>query len=143
MPDLFSANAAVRAALDAALPADLHPTLREMVEEMFLFLVEDEEAVAMLGLERLAEIVVGQVDRVAQAVGGAGFYLPKGIGARMGRRDREIYAAWRGNNKRQLAREYGVCEMRIDQIVKKGRAEDFARRQGRLFLDGDDSPETP
>lgn len=135
MPDLFAADSAVLAALAAALPDELHPTLREIAEEMYLFLVEDEEVIAAVSMERLAELVVGQVDRVATKVGGAGFYLPKGIGAKMSRRDREIYAAWRGNNKRQLAKEHGVCEMRIDQIVKKGRAEDFAMRQGRLLLD--------
>jgi Mor family transcriptional regulator len=136
MPDLFAADDPTRDALAAALPPGLHPTLREMVEEMFLHLVEDEEALAALGVERLAELAVGQVDRVAMKLGGSGFYLPKGIGAKMSARDREIVQAFNGRNKHQLARLHGVSEMRIDQILKKWRQDEFAKKQGRLDLDG-------
>lgn len=136
MPDLFSAAASeLLAQLNAAMPEGLHPTLREMCEEMFLHLVEDEEAAALLGVERLAEIVVGQVDRVACRVGGSGFYLPKGIGAKLSARDRQIGEAYNGRNKHLLAREHGITEMRVDQIFKKWRQEEIARKQGRLDLD--------
>lgn len=135
MPDLFAAPVEVLNALTTEMPSDLHPTLVEMAEEMYLHLVEDAEVVQKLGLGRVAELVVGQVDRVATKVGGAGFYLPKGIGAKLSARDQIIAARFNGRNQRELAREYNLCEIRIDQIVKKHRAAEFARRQGRLDID--------
>lgn len=137
MPDLFAAGAGLLAPLNAAMPGDLHPTLREIIEESYLHLVEDEEAVAKLGLDRLAEIAVGQTDRVATKLGGCQFYLPRGIGAKLSARDRQIASEWRGNNGHSLARKHGVSEMRISQILKKFRAEELSRKQGRLALDAD------
>lgn len=137
MPDLFNAAPDVLAALDAVLPQAMHPTLREMVEEMYLHLVEDEEAVAALGLDRLAELAVGQIDRVSVKLGGAGFYLPKGIACQLSARDTEIARKHNGRNKHLLAREYKLSEMRIDQIMKKWRQAEFARRQGVLRLSGE------
>ena len=137
MPDLFNAPPAVLAPLDAVLPEALHPTLREMAEEMYLHLVEDEEAVAALGLERLAELAVGQVDRVSSKLGGASFYLPKGVARKFSDRDIEIARRFNGRNQRQLAREYGLSDVRIDQIMKKWRQAEFARRQGNLPFAGE------
>lgn len=137
MPELFTADAATLAPLNAVMPGGLHPTLREMCEEMFLHLLEDEEVVGLLEVERLAELVVGMVDRVSMKVGGAGFYLPKGIGCKLSARDREIAQAFNGRNKHLLARQYQLSEMRIDQILKKWRQEEFARKQGRLDLGSD------
>lgn len=134
MPDLFEASPETLAPLNALLPEDMHPTHREMAEEMYLHLVEDDEVLELLGLERLADLVVGQVDRVAQKLGGSGFYLPKGISSRMSARDRQIVAAWKGNNGHLLARQFGICEMRVGQILKKWRREEFARKQLSLSL---------
>lgn len=120
--------------LATLLPDSLHPTLVEMAEQMYLHLVEDADAVAVLGLPRLAELVVGQVDRVALHCGGSGFYLPKGIARRLGLRDLEIAQRYNGRNKRQLAREYDLTEVRIDQILAAYRRAEFERRQGRLGL---------
>ncbi len=137
MPDLFAADAAVLAPLNAAMPGELHPTLREMIEEIYLHLVEDEEAVAKLGLERMAEIAVGQADRIAAKLGGSQFYMSRGMGAKLSARDRQIAQEWRGNNGHHLARKHGISEMRVSQILKKFRAEEFARKQGKLALDQD------
>jgi len=136
MPDLFNAAPEVLVALDAVLPEGLHPTLREMAEHMYLHLVEDEEAVAVLGLDRLAELVVGQIDRVSIELGGSGFYLPRGIACKLSARDAEIACKFNGRNKHLLAREYKLSEMRIDQILKKWRQAELARRQGNLALEG-------
>ena len=134
MPDLFDAGEAL-GPLNAVMPEGLHPTLREMVEEMFLHLLEDEEAVALLGVERLAELVVGQVDRVAGTLGGCSFYLPRGIGPQLSARNRQIVEQYNGRNKHYLAMTFGISEMRIDQILKQARRDEFARRQGKLGLD--------
>ena len=136
MPDLFDAGDLL-APLNAQLPDGMHPTHREMAEEMYLHLADDEEAVNSLGLDRLAELVVGQVDRIAQKIGGFSFYMPRGILSRMSARDREIAEAWRGNNGNELARQHGLSEMRISQIMKKWRLEQFAIKQGKLQLDGE------
>jgi Mor family transcriptional regulator len=134
MPDLFAADAETLAPLAEAMPDGLHPTLREMCEEMFLHLLEDEELVGLLEADRLAELVVGLVDRVAMKLGGSGFYLPKGIGCKLSARDREIVQAYNGRNKHLLARQHKVSEVRIDQILKKWRQDEFARKQGKLDL---------
>ena len=133
MADLFDAD--LMAHLNAAMPEDLHPTLQEMAEQMYLALAEDSAAASALGLPRLAEIVVEQLDRVALHAGGSGFYLPKGVRRELSARDREIVTRHNGRNKRELAREYGLSEMRIDQIMAAWRKMEFARRQGRLPLD--------
>lgn len=133
MPDLFNTSPEVLAPLNALLPEGMHPTLREMAEHMYLHLVEDAEA-AGLGLPHLADIVMGQIDRVAINCGGSGFYLPRGIECRLSARDREIVGKFNGRNKRELAREYGLSEMRIDQIITAWRKSEFDRRQGKLTL---------
>lgn len=118
--------------LTALLPEALHPTLLEMVEQMYLYLVEDAEAVAILGLPRLAGIAVGQLDRVTLKCGGSGFYMPKGIAQRLSARDMEIVQRYNGRNKRQLAREFNLCDVRIEQILNSWRRAEFERRQGKL-----------
>lgn len=134
MADLAHIPAETLAILENLLPENLHPTLREIVTSLYLHLVEDEEVVEMLGLERLADLAAGQVDRVSLDVGGSHFYLPKGIGYRLSPRDREIVAAHKGYNKRELARKYHLSEVRIDQILANHRKQEFLRRQGTLDL---------
>lgn len=135
MPDLFDAGD-ILGPLNGQLPAGMHPTHREMAEEMYLHMAEDDESVQVIGLDRLAELVVGQVDRVAQRIGGCYFYMPRGIGIQLSARDMEIVAAWRGNNGHVLARQFKLSEMRIGQIMKKWRVQQFAAKQGKLQLDG-------
>lgn len=122
------------ALLDAGLPDDLNATLREVCAALFLHLAEDGELVEKLGLPRLAELAVGQMDRLSLDVGGSSFYLPKGIGCKLSARDREIGERYNGRNKHQLAREFGVSDMRIDQIYKRWRQAEVAKRQGALDL---------
>lgn len=141
MPDLFDAGDLL-APLNAQLPSGMHPTHCEMAQEMYLHLAEDEQAVQALGLDRLAELAVGQVDRVALVIGGCYFYMPKGVGIALSARDREIAAAWRGNNGHVLARKYDLSEMRIGQIMKKWRLEQFALKQDKFQGAGFDKPDT-
>lgn len=120
---------ATMAHLTALLPELLHPTLVEMVEQMYLHLVEDAEVVALLDLPRLAAIAVGQLDRVTLRCGGSQFYMPKGIAQRLSARDMEIVRRHNGSNKRQLAREYDLSDVRIDQILNAWRRAEFERRR--------------
>lgn len=136
MLDLVTAETI--APLEALFPEKLHSTLREMAIECFIVLIDDEEVLAAIGARRLAELVMAQIDRVSLQIGGAQFYLPRGIGMRLSARDMEIGRRYNGSNKHLLAREYKLSEMRIDQIYKAYRAAEFARRQGSLNLGIDD-----
>jgi len=135
MRDLLEPGTVDLAPLHAALPASLHATLTEMAEHMYTRLAEDTEALQLLGAQRLAEIVIGQIDRVALALGGCQFYLPRGISCKLSARDKEIYAQYKGHNKRALARKYKLTDMRIDQIINAARRADFSSRQGKLGID--------
>lgn len=135
MPDLIHASDEIMSALEASLPEQVHPTLREVVQALYLHLVEEPELIASLGLTRLAEIAVGQIDRVAMEVGGATFYMPKGVGCKLSARDREIGERFNGRNGHELAREYRISDVRVAQIYKKWRQAEFAKRQGALILD--------
>ncbi|MDR1890121.1 MAG: hypothetical protein LBQ81_12215 [Zoogloeaceae bacterium] len=119
------------APLTARLPDGMNPTLIEVVEQLYLYLVEEA------GLRRdpseIADIALGQLDRLARVVGGSGFYMPKGLAVALSARDKEICARFKGNNTRELAREYGVSEMRITQIIKAWRADELAKRQRQMF----------
>lgn len=133
--DLFRDHAVMQH-LQAVMPDGLHPTLVEIVEQMYLRLAEDGEAVAALGHRRLAEIALGQIDRVKTHCGGSSVYLPKGDWHQFAPRDQEIYAKFRGHNLSQLAREYKLSEMRIRQIVDARRAADILARQGKIDFGG-------
>ncbi len=122
------------AMLEADLPDGLNETLREVVGCLFLHLAEDDELVDNLGIKRLVELAIGQMDRLSQDIGGATFYLPKGIGCKLSARDLIIGERYTGRNKHQLAREYGVSDMRIDQIYKRWRQAQIALRQGELNI---------
>lgn len=137
MADLAHISAGVLAPLETLLPENLHPTLREISISLYLHLVEDKDLAENLGLERLADLAAGGVDRISLDVGGSHFYLPKGISYRLSPRDCEIVAAHNGRNKSELARKYGLSEVRIDQILAKHRKQEFLRRQGALdFSEG-------
>lgn len=135
MADLAHIPKATLAALERLLPDDLHPTLRDIANSLYLHLVEDAELVTALGLERLADMAAGQMDRISLDNGGSNFYLPKGIGYRGSARDRCIVAEYNGRNKRALGRKHGLSDMRIDQIINNHRKQEFLRKQGSLPLD--------
>lgn len=132
MIDLVTAQAI--APLEALFHEKLHPTLREMAIECYIVLIDDEEVASAVGARRIAELVMAQIDRMSLQVGGAQFYLPKGVGMRLSPRNMEIGQRYTGSNKHLLAREYNLTEMRIEQIFKAYRAAEFARRQGCLDL---------
>jgi Mor family transcriptional regulator len=82
---------------------------------------------------RAAEIARAQIAAIAHSVGGAAIYLPKDLrGLLIEARDREIWQKFTGNNLHALAREYGLTDMRVSQIIAACRAEERERRQGRL-----------
>ena len=81
--------------LESALPPNIHPTLKEIAISIFLMLGEEEKFAAW-GKKRLAELAIALTDRLSFDVGGANFYMPKGISFRCTARDLQIAAEWRG-----------------------------------------------
>lgn len=84
-------------------------------------------------LDGWAHQVLAQLQHLAQEMGGrGGIYIAKGLIAQLSARDREMCAKFRGNNYRELAREYDLSEMRVRQIVDAWQRELFHSRQGLL-----------
>ena len=65
--------------------------------------------------------------------GGQNVYIPKGVSIMVSKRHLEIYADFNGHNHAELSRKYGFSMPWIYRVVKLVRAEEVARRQGRLF----------
>lgn len=70
---------------------------------------------------------------LGQYLGGAQFYLPKGDALQRFVRNIEIWDAFKGNNTKQLARQYKVTEKTIYEIVARMRKMELQRHQPTLF----------
>jgi Mor family transcriptional regulator len=57
--------------------------------------------------------------KFATKEGGVSFYLPRGLGAQLVRRNVEIKKKFNGLNYADLASEYGLTEMRVRQILAR------------------------
>ena len=66
--------------------------------------------------------------RLAEAVGGAGVYIPTADSIARHERDEAIWREYRGNNHAELARRYGVTTIHIYRLIKRMTAEESARR---------------
>ena len=75
--------------------------------------------------------------RIAEAVrhefGGTTPYWPKNYNPQLLQRDKELYARFNGHNYHELAKIYGLSEMRVRQIIERCRAADRTARQTDLF----------
>ena len=136
-----SLTAAEIGVMEAALPTGLTDDTRDLALCLFEGLaLQDERAghpVPQPGwaeqLGAWARQVLGQLQHLAAEKGGMTIYLAKGIAVHLSARDREMCAKFRGDY-RVLAREYGLTEMRVRQIVDTWQRERYlARQQG---LDG-------
>lgn len=134
---MSSAEAAV---LDGMLPPSLTPDMRDVALCLFEALVladaragqKQPEPTWMFQLIAWAQQVLMQLQHLAEQKGGRALYLAKGVAMHLSIRDRELCDKFRGDNYRALAREYGLTEMRVRQIVDAWQRECFARRQGCL-----------
>ena len=84
-------------------------------------------------VDQLQELTLGIMEEIRFEVGGRDTYIPKGHLFALSQRDEEIYNQFKGNNYYELARKYGITEIQIRSIVKRGRERDLARRQGSLI----------
>lgn len=133
-------TAAEAQVLEATLPQGLTEPMREVALCLFeaLALQDDRAGSAhpddgwRAQLQRLAQQVLAQLAHMAAQLGGGAIYLAKGVAVQLSARDREMCAQFRGNNYAQLARSYGLTEMRVRQIVDAWQREKFLSRQGAL-----------
>jgi Mor family transcriptional regulator len=90
---------------------------------------------AELGIaaEKAADIGWHVAEHIREHWSGASQYFPKGQEYVLSIRDRKIYAEFNGTNHGDLARQHGLTEMRIYQIIKTARAAHVKRLQGALF----------
>lgn len=69
----------------------------------------------------------------AQHWGGDAVYIPKADTLQRYDRDLRIWADFNGRNHAELARKYRISKVWVYAIVRRMRAMDTDRRQGRLF----------
>jgi hypothetical protein len=130
-------SAAEAQAMEAGLPPGLTPEMRDMALCLFEALVIDDARCGQPApasdwaaqLQLWARQVLMQLQHLANEKGGTAIYLAKGVAVHLSARDREMCGKFRGNNYRELAREYGLTEMRVRQIVDAWQRERFLSRQ--------------
>lgn len=72
-----------------------------------------------LSRRELASCAVSIVYQFMHSHGGHTHYFPMGGGLALSERDRRLAAKFRGDNHKALAREFGLSEMRVRQILWK------------------------
>lgn len=88
-----------------------------------------------LGMDDAARDSSAQAILLADYLGGAVVYLPRGDGLRKAVRDSEAYRRHDGRNTEQLAREYGMTTTKFYELLAREKARRVRRMQGRLFAD--------
>ncbi|MFM2330015.1 MAG: hypothetical protein RLZZ494_2118 [Pseudomonadota bacterium] len=134
MPESALLTPEQRRPLEGLLPLEYPERLREMALELYAELLElmpDNPG----GPAWLAWVAFSQTERVSTALGGGNFYMHKARHFRLTKRDREMMAKYNGRNVPQLAREYGLTETRVRQIVDAWYKEYTAKRQPPLIAD--------
>lgn len=106
------------------------PLLMELADHAATCLIEE----GGLDPERAGHLGYLIMRRFAEACGGGSVYVPKADAILRHERDLAIWHEFDGANHGALARKYGVTEIHVYRIVKAMRAQDAARRQGRLDL---------
>lgn len=135
------ASAAELAVLEQKLPQGLADGMRVLAVCMFegLVLASNQAGCAQPSgawaaqLQVLAQLVLVQLQHLSNELGGSGnIYIAKGLMVQLSARDRTMCERFKGNNYRQLAREFGLTEMRVRQIVDAWQHEQYQNRQASL-----------
>lgn len=121
----FSATELARLPLDALKP--VHNTMDKGAPDAWLQLAElvyvalvNTHSLDACERQVLATGAVAATYQIAHALGGQAFYVPKGANHGIQERNARIVAAFRGDNHRELSRQFKVSEMRIRQILAMG-----------------------
>lgn len=105
--------------------------LVEIYDELFAYntnrrgLVEDDAA-----RDASAQAIL-----LADYLGGAVVYLPRGDGLRKAVRDSEAYRRHNGRNTEELAREYDMTTTEFYELIAREKQRRLRKMQGRLFTD--------
>lgn len=128
------------AVLECALPAGLPEGTHELALCLYEALVLTDVRAGtptpgdawMQQLSAWALLVLAQLRHVSRELGGrGGLYVSKGLAALVERnaRNDEMCAKFRGNNYRELAREYDLSEVSVRQIVDEWQRQRFMTKQ--------------
>ena len=83
------------------------------------------------------EAIYQQAERVLLAMsflcGGRNYYLPKGERIKNALRDKRIYDQFKGNNHRELARQFRLSEQKIYEVIREQMQLHRSRVQHNLF----------
>ena len=132
--------------LEAVLPQGLTDEMRDVAFCLYEALVINEERCGKDADSKWLEQLKGwstqvlmQLQHLANEKGGQAIYLAKGVAVHLSARDREMCMKFKGNNYRELSKEYDLTEMRVRQIVNIWQRNQYLSRQGRLPGLDDDS----
>lgn len=123
-------TAAELAPLERLLDPQYPERLADVATVLFIELLNQAHAV-----ETAAPLALALTEAVRDELGGERMYVTKGRRLMLSRRDREIHSAFNGRNQHLLARQFGVCEERVRQILRRAEAALVAERQGTLPLE--------
>ena len=113
--------------LDESYPEVLADIARTVHEQLM------EHPKLRLAHPLAAEVAMTVAETVRKNIGGVATYIPRGMSYDLSKRDREIWADFKGDNHAELARKYDLTEMRIRQIVAHAAKVDRRARQDVLF----------
>ena len=88
----------------------------EITEQIFIAMVRSPVA-QVVPPDVIACTAVAAMEQIAHVLGGRSYYISKGRYLMLERMYRAIRANFNGNNHAELAREHGITEMRIRQIL--------------------------
>ena len=114
--------------LDALLPRPLTPDMAAVALHLCGALTA--EGVPM---DAAMRYTVQQVRALADGIGGHSVYIPRGVRWALTVRDRLLVEQFTGRNHFELARRFGMSEVRVRQIMRRVERERFQAAQGTLF----------
>ena len=109
-------DAPAAALLESLLPPKATQDVRDVVLVLFAALLGERAHAA-----DAARTAAAQVQRLSAELGGQSVYIPRGCSGRIAERNRQIAAAFTGNNYRELARRFGLTVQRVRDIVESER----------------------
>jgi len=135
MSALREPTAAEAAVLTRVLPAEMTEDMAEVAHELYAALMEQDARCGqpVVGdweqqLLAWAHLVWLQMQRLSHNVGGSSIYVSKGLAMFLSERDRRMCEQFRGDYK-VLARQYGLTEVRVRQIVSSWQRLRYLERQ--------------
>ncbi|ODS60522.1 MAG: hypothetical protein ABS38_12590 [Acidovorax sp. SCN 68-22] len=102
--------------LHAALDPDFNDKQRELLEVIYIGLT-NTAAASVCTPQVLAEAAMAVLVQMSHVLGSGAIYVGKLENVRLARLGRAIRANFNGRNHAQLARKYGISEVRVRQIL--------------------------